>query len=225
MTERESESSLVSVVVPAWNAAAFLSEAIRSILAQDAGPLEIIVVDDGSSDDTSRVAASFGAPVRVLMQDHAGIAAARNRGVSAARGPLLAFLDADDLWTPEKLRLQRRALDSSPSFDMVFGHAVEFSGTSPSGAPRPALLPGSALIRRASFDRVGRFREDLRVGEFVDWLARAREAGLRHAVLDAVCLRRRLHAANTGRILAGARQDYVKVVRDALQRRRAGGGS
>lgn len=210
---------LVSVVIPAWNAAAYLREAVASVLDQQSGPIEAIVVDDGSSDDTAAVAAGFGASVHVLRQTHAGIGAARNRGVAAARGQLLAFLDADDVWPSGKLRLQRAALEADPVLDVVFGHAVEFTGAGEADLPAPALLPGTSLIRMASFLRVGPYREDLQVGEFIDWMARARETGLRHVVLDAVCLRRRLHERNTGRTCA-SRADYAKVVRAALQRRR-----
>ncbi|MFN7999123.1 MAG: glycosyltransferase family A protein [Bryobacteraceae bacterium] len=213
---------LVSVVIPAWNRAAFLGEAIASALGQEGGTVEVIVVDDGSSDETAEVAERFGEPVRVLRQAHAGIGAARNRGVAAARGEWLAFLDADDVWPPGKLRLQRAALDADSTLDMVFGHAVEFNGVNEDSPPTPALLPGTSLIRMASFRLVGPFREDLRVGEFIDWMARARELAVNFAVLDSVCLRRRLHETNTGRISTN-RADYVKVVRAALQRKRGAG--
>ena len=213
---------LVSVVIPAWNGAAFLGEAIASVLDQEGGPVEAIVVDDGSSDDTAAVALRFGEPVRVLRQAHAGIGAARNRGVAAAHGELLAFLDGDDTWPPGKLRLQRTALDADPTLDMVFGHVVQFNGAGEDGPPTPALLGGTSLIRMACFRRVGPFREDLRVGEFIDWMARARELGQRFTVLDPVCLRRRLHEHNTGRLSDG-RADYAKVVRAALQRKRGAG--
>jgi glycosyltransferase involved in cell wall biosynthesis len=210
---------LVSVVIPAWNCAAFLGEAIASVLVQEGGPVEAVVVDDGSTDETAAVAAGFGEPVRVLRQAHAGSSAARNRGVAAARGGLLAFLDADDVWPPGKLSLQRAALDADPTLDMVFGHAVEFNDAGEEALPAPALLGPASLIRMASFLRVGPFREDLRAGDFIDWMARARELGLRLAVLDAVCLRRRLHERNAGRCSA-IRADYVKVARAALQRKR-----
>jgi glycosyltransferase involved in cell wall biosynthesis len=210
---------LVSVVIPAWNAAAFLGEAVSSVLEQDGANVEAIVVDDGSSDETAAVAARFGAAVRVLQQPHAGIGASRNRGVDAARGGLIAFLDADDVWPPGKLRLQRAALEANPALDMVFGHAVEFRDAGEEAPQVPAMLPGTSLIRIACFHRVGQFREDLRVGEFIDWMVRARDVGLRLAVLNAVCLRRRLHERNTGRTTEN-RADYAKVVRAALQRKR-----
>jgi glycosyltransferase involved in cell wall biosynthesis len=93
----------VSVVIPALNAGRFLAETIRSALNQSLPPLEIIVVDDGSTDRTAEVADGFGPPVRCIHQENAGPAAARNRGVHEARGEFVAFLDGDDLWYPYHL--------------------------------------------------------------------------------------------------------------------------
>jgi len=221
---REDSAPLISVVIPAYNAGAYLEEALRSVLAQDCRPLEAIVVDDGSADNTTEVARSFGPPVRVLAQQHAGAGAARNTGVAAAQGELLAFLDADDLWTPHGLLRLADVLAGDPSLDLVFGQVIEFRrATDGQVAESPAvtgLLPGAALMRRSLFDRVGGFRTDLRVGEFIDWCARARELGLRTAILPEPVLRRRIHGENTGVRERDARPDYARVVRDALERRR-----
>ena len=108
-----SAAEFVSVVIPVYNAARFLADAIRSVQAQRHPRIEIIVVDDGSTDGSGEVARSF-AGVRCLRQANGGIAAARNAGVHEARGNLLAFLDADDLWTPGKLALQLDVLRADP---------------------------------------------------------------------------------------------------------------
>jgi glycosyltransferase involved in cell wall biosynthesis len=109
----------VSVIIPAFNAASYLADAITSCLQQTAMPQEIIVVDDGSRDDTASIAAQFGAPVRVVRQRNAGEGAARNRGIAEANGKWLAFLDADDLWLPEKLEKQLQTVNSS---DLIACH-------------------------------------------------------------------------------------------------------
>jgi glycosyltransferase involved in cell wall biosynthesis len=96
-------SGRISVVIPAYNASAYLREALESALGQT---VALIVVDDGSTDDSAEIAASFGVPVRVIRQKSSGEAAARNRGIEDARGHWLAFLDADDVWEPNKLALQ-----------------------------------------------------------------------------------------------------------------------
>lgn len=92
-----------SVVVPTYNRAGLLGEAVRSVLAQSNPPLEVLVVDDGSTDETPQVASRFPEPVRYLRQENAGVSAARNRGIEEARGDVVAFLDSDDVWQPEKL--------------------------------------------------------------------------------------------------------------------------
>lgn len=221
---------MVSVVIPTLNGERYLGEAIDTVLGQDHRPVEIIVVDDGSTDDTARVARSFP-EVTYLRQDHAGIGAARNLGVSRSSGGLLAFLDHDDLWEPGKLELQLRTLKRDPSLDAVLGHVIEF--VSPDVEPeevarlRPALErapgvnPGAMLIRRESFDRVGPFETRWTVAEWIDWYARAQERGLRVEMLPDVVLRRRLHGRNQGIREARSRIQYVQAVKAALDRRRA----
>jgi glycosyltransferase involved in cell wall biosynthesis len=223
----ETKAPLVSVIVPAYNAAPFIAEALESVLRQDYRPIEVIVVDDGSADATAEIARSFGPPVLVLGQAHAGIGAARNAAIAAAYGELLAFLDADDLWTPGKLSRQVSQLEADSSLDMVFGQAVEFrtadDGRIVERPPASGLLPGAALIRMDAFHRVGWFRTNLRVGEFIDWYARATESGLRSAIRSEPVLRRRIHKSNTGTIDKAACVDYISVVRAALERRRRTG--
>lgn len=111
MTEESMDA--VSAVIPAYNAAGCVGRAIRSVLAQTRPVIEILVIDDGSCDDTSSVAERFGPPVRVIRQANAGPSAARNRGAWAARGEWLAFLDADDTWLPPKLERQAGHFDDA----------------------------------------------------------------------------------------------------------------
>jgi glycosyltransferase involved in cell wall biosynthesis len=220
----ENAAVLLSVVIPAYNAAACLEEALRSVWEQDYRPLEVIVVDDGSTDRTAELARLFRPPVTVLVQPNAGAGAARNRGAAQAQGGLLAFLDADDLWTPHALTHLAGVLAADPGIDLACGRVIEFrrttSGQVVERPPVAGILGGATLIRKSAFDRVGGFRTDLRVGEFIDWSARARELGLSTAVLPEPVLRRRIHAENTGVRQRHARADYATVVRDALKRRR-----
>jgi glycosyltransferase involved in cell wall biosynthesis len=217
---------LVSVIIPVFNGERFLGAAIDSVLAQAQMPIEIIVVDDGSTDDSAAVAEAYGAPVRCLRQPNAGPGSARNRAMEAARGEYLAFLDADDLWTEDKLALQLARLQADTSLDGVFGlvdHFIEpgaerFEAAVQAGATGP--VPGTLLIRRDSFRRVGRFELELRVGEFIEWYGRAIEAGLRFETLQQVVLLRRIHGENTTIRLAGDRSAYLRIMREALNRRR-----
>lgn len=118
----------VSVVIPTYNYARFVCNAVDSVLSQTYQDYEIIVVDDGSRDDTGDVLAPYGDLIRYIRQENAGPSTARNNGIGLARGEFIAFLDADDLWLPHKLENQVRFLDANPEFGMVFSdmsHCVD----------------------------------------------------------------------------------------------------
>lgn len=222
----------ISVIVPCYNAAAYVGAALESILAQQPAPLDIILIDDGSTDASPEIAAAYGQQLRYYRQHNQGIGAARNQGVRLARGEWLAFLDADDLWTPDSLRLRGQRLADDPHLDGVFGWlecfispelpaSVQERFFCPPGA-QPARMAGTLLIRRAAFERVGDFDTTLRVGEFMDWIARAQTLGIRlDASLETVVLRRRIHGANTVLTTESLRADYLRLLRAALARRRA----
>ena len=222
----------VSVVIPAFNAERYLAEAVRSALNQSSPPFEIIVVDDGSTDATGALAQAFGPPVRLVTIPHGGIGAARNAGLAAATGNYIALLDADDTWEPGKLEAQLSVLGADGGAAGVFCHVVQFVSPELSiaerrqlavaEAPMAGVIPSALLARREVFDRVGPFDTALRVGEFIDWHARATAAGLRFAMLDVVLVGRRLHTTNTGRRERDSRADYLRVIKSALDRRREG---
>ena len=138
----------VSVVIPAYNMARYVGASIESVLAQTLPPDEVIVVDDGSSDQTAKVVEEFAAHVRLLRQEHMGYTVAMNRGIQEATGSLLAFQDADDLWEPEKLERQCAAIDTNPDVDAVFGHMECF--LSPDVDPEAA---GAAIAFRQRWPR------------------------------------------------------------------------
>jgi glycosyltransferase involved in cell wall biosynthesis len=209
----------ISVVIAVRDGARFLGEAIESVLRQTPAPREVLVVDDGSTDATAEVARGFGAPVRCLERPALGVAAALNHGVQTARGDLLAFIDADDLWSDDKLALQTAALRTRPELDVVFGHLVNFRGEGVRELPIAGVSRGTMLVRRDAFDRVGAFA-DWRPGEFVDWYARAVDAGLQTLMLPDVVLLRRVHDGNMGVRLRDARTEYARVLKTVLDRRR-----
>jgi len=202
----------ISVIIPAYNAARHLSDAIASVRAQTLPAAEIIVVDDGSTDDTATIAANDN--VRLIRQDNGGAAKARNTGVREAAGNQIAFLDADDVWRPEKLAQQWRLLSASPFPELVFGD-VEQDGTRMAG-----IHAGAMLARRSAFQRAGYFDESLRTGEFLDWYSRAREAGISTAETGTVVFERRIHGANTMLTAKDPTRDYLRILKASLDRRR-----
>jgi glycosyltransferase involved in cell wall biosynthesis len=221
----------VSVIVPVRDGGRYLGAALDSIVRQTLPAKEVLVIDDGSQDESQWIARGFGSSVRCVSTPPRGPAAARNRGVALASGELLAFLDADDLWIPTKLARQCELLSTEPELEAVFGGTEFF--LSPDLAPDEARrlvcprevqvgwLIGAMLIRRESFAQVGPLAETLRIGDFIDWADRAQAAGLRTRTTSDVVLRRRLHARNLSRLGRGDRQDFARVARAALQRRRA----
>jgi glycosyltransferase involved in cell wall biosynthesis len=219
-------SDLVSVIIPVFNGERFLAEAVKSILAQSHRNLEVIVVDDGSMDGSAK--AVQGYPVRYFSQPHLGPGAARNFGIRQAQGGFLAFLDADDVWMPEKTAGQMAMLAARPELEAVFGWVEQFTDAEaePSkarfvGAVLNGIHPGAMLIRAASFARVGMFPTDRRIGEFMDWFAHAMEAGLVSAVLPEVVVRRRIHGENLMRSEGVDKTEYARILKTALDRRRS----
>jgi glycosyltransferase involved in cell wall biosynthesis len=224
---------LISVIVPAYNAARLLPEAIASIRAQRWEPLEILVVDDGSTDETPAVTSAL-ASVRVFRKPNGGAASARNFGLQEARGDWISFLDADDLWPPDKLACLAPRLEADPSLDVVTGRIeyVQMEGAlwldyrfeGPDNTVSHIHL-GAGLYRRRAFERIGSFDESLRVGDDQDWFLRAREAGLRILIVGGITLRYRLHGDNMTRGATAHSLELMEVVRRSLQRRRARDGS
>ena len=220
----------VSVVIPCFNAAAYIDAAIDSVLAQTQRCAEVIVVDDGSNDASAAVIARYASRVAYVYQPNQGISAARNRGIALSTGSLLAFLDADDLWPDDSLELRRRALSDDADLDYSFGWVEPF--VSPDlpdrlraairhpGATQPGRLAGSLLVRRRIVDQVGGFDGRFRIGETIDWLARVDAAGFRARDVGKVVLRRRVHGGNTVLRERQMQGDYLRVLRAAIDRRR-----
>ena len=218
------------MIIPVYNGGKYLAEAIESVLAQTLEPVEIIVVDDGSTDQSLEIARNFVPRVRIVSQENKGAGAARNTGIRVAVGGYLAFLDADDLWTPEKLMIQRSFLESQPGTDMVFGTVEQFiSPELPAEhvvklrkeiETMPGYSHGAMLIERAKFLRAGPFNEQLEIGEFIDWFSRARHLGLTHCITHDIVLKRRIHNQNMGVYKRGHLKAYTAILREVIARKR-----
>ena len=223
----------ISVIIAAYNAEATLAETLASVLNQTLLPDEIIVVDDGSTDHTAKVAAAASNSVRVIGQTNRGPAAALNLGVELATGDLLSFIDADDLWERNKLAIQTRALAEQIELDGVGSHVrMFFCPTNdhetnkryrlPDG-PEPCLLSGAMLLRRHCFQRCGTFAENLWAGYFIDWYDRARAAGLIFGMVPNVLLLRRIRPGSLSHRSQKRDTAMVEMARRAIERRRKGG--
>lgn len=226
-------SPLVSCIIPVYNGARFLGAALDSVFGQTWRPIEVIVVDDGSTDATPQVLAEYPHPLRVLRQENAGPARARNQGLALATGEFIAFQDADDLWVPDKLARQMACLLARPEVDLCLGHLQNFWEPElreveermqghPVTQPQPAWGPPLMLARRALFDRVGGFDESLRKGEDTDWLFRAREKKATWEMLPEVILHRRRHGRNLTANWAEGHEGLAALLKRSIDRRRGG---
>lgn len=230
--------SSVSVILPVYNRAGYVKEAIQSVLDQSYAPKEVIVVDDGSTDATPDVIRSFGDAITYVRQENTGAGAARNAGILRASEDFVSFIDSDDLWPSHKIERQVRAFDERPELDLVFGFVEQFICPSLSRAerdaiacpaePMPGFHVGTMLARAAVFEKVGLFETDWEVGEFVSWFARAKEENLKIEMLRQVALRRRIHTSNMVIERRDSYSDFAKILKasiDRKRRRQSGGGT
>jgi glycosyltransferase involved in cell wall biosynthesis len=227
---------LVSCIIPVFNGERYLGKTLDSILAQTYRPLEIVVVDDGSTDKSPDVSASYGEAIQYLRQANAGQATARNFGVRSSRGELAAFLDADDLWHPEKLARQMARFAARPELDYCLTHVQNFWEAElereaemyhghPRGQPMPGYVTGTLVAKRSLFQRIGLFDTSLGHTDKTEWFLRADAAGAVKEVLPDVLMYRRMHAGNRSRALAAnSRDEYLRLLKATLDRRRAGAG-
>ena len=216
----------VSVLISCWNYGRFLPAAIESVLSQTYRDYDITVVDDGSEDNTAAVCASFP-QVRYICTPHRGVASARNTAIKETNGELIAFLDGDDLYVPEKLQKQVQYLEEYKECRNEFTGIKNYLDGSIEhpdsrmmqllNRPVPAALP-SALFYRDVYDKAGAFNEEYTRGEDTDWLLRVSAAGIstEHIIPEELYLRR-IHGSNITLTAAGPvdKEQLLRMVRNA----------
>jgi glycosyltransferase involved in cell wall biosynthesis len=221
---------LVSIIIPVYNCEKYLKASIESVLAQNYQHREIIVIDDGSTDNSAEVAKSFGSLLSYYTQENSGTAVARNHGIKLAKGDFLAFLDADDLWLENKLELQISALINQPSLDGVFGQVQNFFSPDLSEDLKKRLycsdelmagyIPSALLIKQDSFSQVGLFSTQWKLAEFADWMIRAKEVNLKLLNLPNLVVKRRIHSNNKGIDKRQHKIEYAQILKLFLDRQR-----
>jgi glycosyltransferase involved in cell wall biosynthesis len=225
-----SDNLSISVIMPVYNGEKYLKEAIDSILDQSYKSFEIILIDDGSNDSTAEIAKTYKEDLIYLYQENKGIAASRNRGISEAKGEYISFLDADNIWIQNKLQKQKEKLFADSSIDMIFGMIEHFyspdtdeifrrSVRCPS-EPLQGIDTNTVLIKRSTFLQVGLFSTNYKIGEFIEWHARAQENGFKEYCIPEVLLRRRIHHNNYTLINKDVKNDYARIIKDMLIRRK-----
>jgi len=221
-------SPRVSVLIPAYNSGKYIGEAIKSVCEQTYRDYEIIVVDDGSKDNTAQVVKGF-TDVKYIWQENAGVSAARNSLLQFASGEFIAFLDADDMWTAEKLEVQVSYLDEHPECSIVFSQAENFidrgvkevseAQRKLTGAKLDRIIP-SALMRKSVVDLIGGFDVDYPYGEDTHWLYRAAVLGVdTSSCIPEVMYLRRIHSDNISLTHKSANSAQMyKIAADAIRK-------
>lgn len=228
------ESPLISCIVPVLNGELYIGESLESILAQTYKPVEIIVLDDGSTDGTASIVREYGSRgVKYFWQPNSGLASARNRGIDVAQGKFISFLDADDLWHPEKLERQVKRFNTRPELEFSVTHVRNFWSPELTDEmeqhnderlflPWPGYTCNTLFTRKDIFESVGEFNASIMVGEDIDWFFRAAELGVTGELMPEVLAYRRLHRSNMTRLKASeSREVLLKIVKASIERRRS----
>lgn len=225
-------TSQVSVVMPVLNAARFLPDALASVAAQTLQPLEVILVDGPSTDATPEIARAFPNSV-YLRQTGSNMWNALNEGVAAARGEYISFLSSDDIWMPDKLRIESEFLDAHPDTLVVFAH-VKFQLVEGAAIPaswkselfqgvHPTFMTEVLMARRTLFDRIGNFPEQYRVVSDMEWFTRIFENNIPSHMLPDVVTTKRVHANNLSSAESSGRdytRELLQIFRDSILRKR-----
>lgn len=214
-----------SVAIPAYNAAKTIGQTLAAVLNQTVPPRDVVVIDDGSTDETATIASAFSDTVRVLRQDNMGCGAAFTRAVRQTMMPVIAAVDADDVWLPHKMERQLSVLAETGPNTLIFARHRLFrhgSGDHTSGPTRPGLTRSDMVMTRDVFENVGDVIDPPGGrGEMIDWFARARELGFVFRNVDEVLVLRRIipGSLSYGRDATKDR-GYLAVAHRALQRRK-----
>ncbi|SFR34901.1 Glycosyl transferase family 2 [Yoonia tamlensis] len=214
-----------AVVIPAYNAARTIVETLDSVLAQSLQPSEIVVVDDGSTDNTVACVKAHPAAARIVSQPNTGCGAATTHAIRLTSAPVIAGLDADDIWLPQKMAQQMAHLATLGPNAISFTKSRQFhhgDSDRTKGEERDALIRSSIVLHRATFDKVGPVIDPPGgSGDMVDWLGRARAAGYSLHILPEVLMLRRIIAGSmTYRADDYSHRGYLSVARAAIMRRR-----
>lgn len=197
---------MISVIMAVYNYGRYLREALDSVFQQTRLPDEVILINDGSTDETEQIALSYGSRIRYHVQEHQGLGASKNHGVRLAGGEYITFLDADDIWPSNRLESLMAPFSVEPESEIAFGRLQNFwspevaakKGTNIPAAAEPigGVCPGVMLIKKTSFLKVGYFKSEWQVTEFLDWYLHAKELSVKIAWVKDLVLHRRLHENN-----------------------------
>ncbi len=203
---------MISVIIPVFNGEKYLDECLSSVKGDD---IEIIVVNDGSTDKSEQIAKKY--TNQVININHAGPVVARNIGLNHAHGDYIVFMDADDVLKENAINIM---YDNIIGFDAVIGLRSDFISPdcdeiqTETKTSSHGVIAGCAMFKKAVFETVGNFDEELMCGDAYDWLLRAKKTNLQTKEIDDVLCMRRIHKSNMGRTMEmREKQDYIKIIK------------
>lgn len=233
MNNQNTEFPLVSVIVAVYNYGRYLREAIDSALRQTYPAYEVILINDGSTDETEKIALSYGSRIRYHFQKHQGIGAPKNQGVRLAHGEYITFLDADDIWPEKRLEALMVPIIENASVEMMFGRLYNFLSPELSAEkkfscflePMTGICPGVMLIKKSAFMKIGFFKSEWKVTEFLDWYLQAKELNLKTVWIEDLVLQRRIHENNHTVVhREHLSREYAQILKTSLDRQREKNG-
>jgi len=217
---RESQP-LISIIVPVFNGEAYIADALQSIFEQTYTRFEVLVVDDGSTDNSKNIANSFD--IKYSYQKNQGVAVARNQGIAGAIGEYITFLDQDDTWLPDKLQKQVDLMLSNADLGYVLTHQmlhlVEGAEEGPAWLREKQLntaligyLPSALMVRRSVFSKIGIFDPNYKTGSDGEWFFRAKDNHIRMEILQDVLVHRKIHRFNHSNAVGDTHKEMLKII-------------
>lgn len=217
----------IAVIIPVHNEEKYIKETIESVRNQSLQiTTQIIVIDDGSTDKTCELIKQEDCIL--LRQKHKGTAVARNQGIkylnksAVSENQLVLFLDGDDILDQHAIKFLYEQMKDDQSIQIVYSKARDFTmieGLPRRKEPYSGCMPGCALFKYEVFDQVGLFNENLKTGETVDWMLRAKDKGIIASYIDRVTLNRRIHPESTGMVHKNQeRADYISILRQRMKK-------
>ena len=222
---------MVSIIMPAFNSERFIGDAIQSILDQDHRPIQVVLVDNGSTDSTISIVRSFNNVSCIVQPEYYNIPMARNVGLVLAKGEFIAFLDSDDIWLPGKLSAQVKHLRDNPELAMNlcrYNIRIEEGVTPPYGFwddrnddLKASTIPSALVARRETFLKVGAYDITFDQAEDSDWFLRAHEMGMKVELIPELLMVKRYHENNITHRTQEGRHFLIRALKHALNRKRA----
>lgn len=227
MVSQSHNNPLVSVVLPVYNGEKYICQAIRSVLSQEYNPLEIIIVNDGSTDQTEKCLKDFDGLITVINQANCGPSLARNRGIEAANGAYITFMDADDIWAPGHIFFHLGQFRKYCNLEISVGLTAELDFDFPEDIDIKKakeriflhLVMGATMIKKTVFKKVGLFDEELFLRQDTDWFLRERELGLKMGIGRELVLFYRKHPYNRTNNKAKSNYYLFKILKKAKDRK------